>query len=137
MVDHTLTGNCRRCEACELRREGMDPAYGIDGFLAGLARGLNKRIDALETPAQQVQALLAPDATQRQHAVAHALDDLDNGAGVDDQVQDGEVLRDVHWMASSWVRKRVGIETIFICAGLTQTTCTWAVSSASSPRRIC
>lgn len=63
-----------------LRREGMDPAYGIDGFLAGLARGLNKRIDALETPAQQVQALLAPDATQRQHAVAHALDDLDNGA---------------------------------------------------------
>ena len=24
MVDHTLTGNCRRCEACELRREGMD-----------------------------------------------------------------------------------------------------------------
>ena len=24
MVDHTLTGNCRRCEACELRRESMD-----------------------------------------------------------------------------------------------------------------
>ena len=24
MVDHTLAGNCRRCEACELRREGMD-----------------------------------------------------------------------------------------------------------------
>ena len=24
MVDHTLAGNCTRCEACELRREGMD-----------------------------------------------------------------------------------------------------------------
>ena len=24
MVDHTLAGNCRRCEACELRRESMD-----------------------------------------------------------------------------------------------------------------
>lgn len=24
MVDHTLAGNCTRCAACELRREGMD-----------------------------------------------------------------------------------------------------------------
>ncbi len=43
------------------RREGFDPAYGIDVVLAGLARGLHKPVVSLESVELQVQTLASDD----------------------------------------------------------------------------
>jgi uncharacterized protein YbaP (TraB family) len=63
----------------DLRAEGLEAAYGVDGFLAGLARGLGKRVVSLETPQQQMAALLLPDATERAQAVRQTLEQLEQG----------------------------------------------------------
>ena len=48
-------------------------------------------------------------------------DCLNNSAGVENQVQNREVLRDIHCRVSSLVRSSAGIEVIFIRAESMQT----------------
>lgn len=62
-----------------LRDEGLDPAWGVDGFLTGLAHGLNLPVQALETPEQQMDIILQPDAAQAAEMVDTTLDELENG----------------------------------------------------------
>ena len=65
------------------RRAGLDPAWGIDAFLAGWARGAGKAVVSLETPESQLQALqLATDA-ERIEFVERGLDDLAPGPARD------------------------------------------------------
>ena len=61
------------------RRDGLDPAYGIDIFLAGLARGSRKTVVSLETPELQAQALRMPDAQATRALLESALDELEAG----------------------------------------------------------
>ncbi|MDZ7814388.1 MAG: TraB/GumN family protein [Ideonella sp.] len=61
------------------RRQGVDPSYGIDGFLAGLARGLGKPVVSLETPEAQLAVLLPKDEATRIKMVDETLKGLETG----------------------------------------------------------
>lgn len=61
------------------RKDGLEPAFGIDIFLAGFARGAKKPVVALETNAIQMQAIRSLFGDDRDAAVAEALDGLDTG----------------------------------------------------------
>jgi uncharacterized protein YbaP (TraB family) len=58
------------------RRVGLEPGYGIDGFLAGLGRQLRKPVLSLETPEGQIAALIQPTPEATARLVSHTLDDL-------------------------------------------------------------
>ena len=62
-----------------LRRDGLEPGYGVDGFLAGMAHGLGKRVMSLETPQAQMAALRLDDAAERQRMVVDGLQALRSG----------------------------------------------------------
>ena len=64
------------------RRDGLDPAYGIDGFLGGLARGLGKPVISLETPEAQIQALVQDSLPLRDQLVDETLAELERGETV-------------------------------------------------------
>ena len=68
-------------EVMEGRRFGLYPAYGIDTFVAGLARGLERPIRSLETPESQAQLLVSDDPTETAAAVAQVVADLEGGQG--------------------------------------------------------
>jgi uncharacterized protein YbaP (TraB family) len=74
------------------RRLGLEPAYGIDGFLAGMARGLGKRVISLETPESQIALLLQPTRTANEELIATTLDELENG----------RALRTMQRLAEAW-----------------------------------
>lgn len=59
------------------RSDGLDPAFGIDAFLAGFARGAGKAVVSLETPETQIAALLGDDAATQQEMLLQGLDDLE------------------------------------------------------------
>lgn len=61
------------------RAQRLDPAWGIDGFLAGLARGLGKPVLSLETPEQQIALLVQNDPEASARQVAETLDELQGG----------------------------------------------------------
>jgi len=61
------------------RRDGLDPAYGIDLVLAAIGRGAGKPVLSLETPESQAAMLLANDAKQIGRLVEQALGDLESG----------------------------------------------------------
>lgn len=61
------------------RRDGIDPAYGIDIFLAGFGRGAGKAVVSLETPEQQLEALQMPSAEATLDFVETSLKDLESG----------------------------------------------------------
>jgi len=61
------------------RRDGIDPAYGIDLMLAGIGRGAGKPVFSLETPESQAAMLMTDDATQMGRIVERALRDLESG----------------------------------------------------------
>lgn len=61
------------------RRAGLEPAYGIDGFLAVHARQLAKPVVSLETPESQIALLLQPTPAETETFVGHTLDELDSG----------------------------------------------------------
>jgi uncharacterized protein YbaP (TraB family) len=61
------------------RRDGLDPAYGIDLFLAGLAHGAGMPVVSLETPELQLAALQAQDAQTLVEFVDTGLADLEAG----------------------------------------------------------
>jgi uncharacterized protein YbaP (TraB family) len=62
------------------RRGGLDPAYGIDGVLAGYAHASNKPVVSLETPESQIKALRMTSAAETMEFVQSALIDLESGA---------------------------------------------------------
>jgi uncharacterized protein YbaP (TraB family) len=61
------------------RRDGIDPAYGIDVVLAAYSRGLAKPVISLETPESQIEALQMPTPAARDEFVDGALAELENG----------------------------------------------------------
>jgi uncharacterized protein len=64
------------------RQDGLDPAYGVDGFLGGLAHGLGKPVVSLETPESQIEVLVQPDVTQRDRLIDETLAELERGDAV-------------------------------------------------------
>jgi uncharacterized protein YbaP (TraB family) len=58
------------------RRSGLEPAYGIDGFLAGFARQVKKPVLSLESPESQIGLLLQPTPEATAQFVGRALDEL-------------------------------------------------------------
>ena len=61
------------------RRDGLDPSYGIDMFLAGFARGAKKAVVSLETPEQQLQLLQMQNPVETIAFVEASLSDLETG----------------------------------------------------------
>ena len=61
------------------RRDGLDPAYGIDNVLSGWGHATRKTVVSLETPAMQLRALLLPDAAEQISFVESSLDELESG----------------------------------------------------------
>lgn len=59
------------------RNDGLDPAYGIDVFLAGFARGAGKAVLSLEAPESQMSAVLGGDVAAQQAMLRQGLDDLE------------------------------------------------------------
>ncbi|CAM3797041.1 TraB/GumN family protein [Paracidovorax anthurii] len=66
--------------ALAARSDGLDPAYGIDFVLAGLARGLRKPVLSLETAELQIRELASDDPRETAEAVASGLEQLEGGA---------------------------------------------------------
>jgi uncharacterized protein len=64
------------------RRQGLEPAYGIDAFLAGMARGMGKTAVPLETPEAQMALLLHDDPAQAKQQVTEMLDELERGTAL-------------------------------------------------------
>lgn len=63
------------------RRLGLHPNYGIDLFLAGLAKGLKKPIRSLETPELQAALLVSDDPAETARTVSDLLVELEAGNG--------------------------------------------------------
>ena len=61
------------------RRDGLDPAYGIDVALSAWGHAARKTVVSLETPAMQLRALLMPGAAEQLDFVERALDELESG----------------------------------------------------------
>ena len=61
------------------RRDGLDPAYGIDAFLAGWAHAASKTVVSLETPELQIALLKADTEAERNGFVQGALAQLEGG----------------------------------------------------------
>ena len=61
------------------RRDGLDPAYGIDLVLAGWARGAGKPVVSLETPELQMRALKAGSWAETLEFVESALAEMESG----------------------------------------------------------
>jgi len=61
------------------RRDGLDPAYGIDAVLAGWARGVGKPVVSLETPELQLRTLSGTTRAETLEFVDSALKDMESG----------------------------------------------------------
>jgi uncharacterized protein YbaP (TraB family) len=61
------------------RKEGLDPAYAVDGVYAVLARTLKKPVSSLETPELQLKLLLGGSAQESRAGVESALEELETG----------------------------------------------------------
>ena len=61
------------------RRDGIDPAYGIDLFIAGLARSAKKNTVSLETPELQLETLSTDPDAPIAALVESGLDELESG----------------------------------------------------------
>jgi len=63
------------------RRLGLQPAYGIDIFLAQLARQMHKPLHSIETPEAQAALLVSDDPRKTARSVEEVLDELESGNG--------------------------------------------------------
>lgn len=61
------------------RRDGLEPAYGIDAVLSGFGHAAGKRVVALETLASQIAALQGEGAEDRARFIEQTLDMLASG----------------------------------------------------------
>jgi uncharacterized protein YbaP (TraB family) len=68
-------------EVLEGRQFGLYPDYGIDTFLANVARGLKKPIRSLETPESQASLLVSDDPAETARTVGDLLNELEAGKG--------------------------------------------------------
>lgn len=59
-----------------LRQEGLDPAWGIDGWLARLAHEQGRPVVSLETPEAQMALMVHDDPAATHAAVQRGLDDM-------------------------------------------------------------
>jgi hypothetical protein len=80
-----------------LRDEGLDPAWGVDAMLIGIAKGLHLPVTPLETPAQQMTALLQPRRAAMEELVRSSLDEMDRG----------EDRRTLRRLAQAWAEGRL------------------------------
>lgn len=81
------------------RRQGLDPAYGIDMALAGAARALGKPVWALETPEQQLRALISDDPAEVQDRVRSTME----------QLESGDAARGLGELAQAWADGRASL----------------------------
>jgi uncharacterized protein YbaP (TraB family) len=65
----------------EARWEGLDAGYAQEFVLAGFARAAQRRIVSLETPEQQVAALMPAEPEAAQQMISGMLDQLEKGTG--------------------------------------------------------
>lgn len=79
------------------RRDGIDPAWGIDGFLAGLSRGLRLPVRSLETPEAQLALFQGGSPAETRALVSDTLDGLERG----------ETRRVLLRLAQAWADKRL------------------------------
>jgi uncharacterized protein YbaP (TraB family) len=63
------------------RRLGLQPAYGIDVFVAQLARELRKTLHSIETPESQAALLVSDDPRKTARNVNDVLEELESGNG--------------------------------------------------------
>jgi uncharacterized protein YbaP (TraB family) len=63
------------------RAQGLEPAYGVDAFIGGMAHGLKKPVRSLETPESQAALLVSDDPAETAHSVEQILDELEGGRG--------------------------------------------------------
>ncbi|HEU4460343.1 MAG TPA: TraB/GumN family protein [Methylibium sp.] len=61
------------------RRDGLDPAFGIDAMLAGFAHAGGRPVVALESFEQQLAALTGGRPDEAQRFVEQTLDEIDSG----------------------------------------------------------
>ncbi len=61
------------------RRDGLDPAWGIDTFLAGRGHASKMSVVSLETPELQLKTLLMQGPAETFEAVGSALDEFESG----------------------------------------------------------
>ena len=61
------------------RRDGLDPAWGIDTFLAGWGHSTRMNMVSLETPELQLKTLQVQSPAETLEMVASALDELEAG----------------------------------------------------------
>jgi uncharacterized protein YbaP (TraB family) len=79
------------------RVDGLDPAYGIDAVVAGLAHGLKKNVVSLETPELQLSLLLGRNAREAQASVEQSLADLESGRSRASMVRIAQVWADARF----------------------------------------
>lgn len=79
------------------RRLGLEAAYGIDAFLAGYGRALQRTVVSLETPEGQAAMLVQPTPEATARFVARALDELAGDKTVNVLRRTAEA-----WAASDW-----------------------------------
>lgn len=65
----------------ETRRDGFHPELAVDGVLYGMARGLGKRVVALESAAAQLAAIQPESEADEREMMARGLQDLASGEG--------------------------------------------------------
>ena len=61
------------------RADGLDPAYGIDAFIALLGHQLGKQVDSLETPEMQLEMLTGGTPEERVEMIDRTLAELEKG----------------------------------------------------------
>lgn len=61
------------------RRDGLDPAYGIDAMLAGYGHAARKPVVALETMEQQLEALFSGAPGEPRRFIEQSLEELETG----------------------------------------------------------
>ena len=92
--------------ALAARRDGLDPAYGIDLFLAGYGHSAGKTIVSLETPELQINAMRMPSVQAMIASIESGLTELEAGrtrptlnriAGVWAAADHAELARYDHW----------------------------------------
>lgn len=65
----------------EARRDGYHPEFGVDVVLAGMATRLDKELVGLETPAEQLAAMLPATEADERALLESGVADLESGEG--------------------------------------------------------
>ena len=81
------------------RREGLDPAYGVDVTLAGLASGMRKPVIGLESVQTQIREIVSDDPKEIEETVSTGLDQLERE----------DVGQTLATLARAWADGRLGL----------------------------